>query len=192
MSADPTAALKDLHNALVPASYAEKAMASLLQLHGEVLEEKERRVDLYRRLMEREQSVAELRMYVQLLEERLARAENTPPPRIEKPAVLNPEPPRVPSVMSFARRAQESSLRSPLSSAAEPGAASPSTSTSPPTSPVAASAPQAPPRADAPAAVPSVQPRSTAFAPSRDAASRDANAPAAPTARHSREGWKTW
>jgi hypothetical protein len=52
--------------------YAEKAMGSLMQLHSELMEEKERRVDLYRRLMEKEQAVAELRMYVKLLEEKVA------------------------------------------------------------------------------------------------------------------------
>ena len=55
---------------LVPASYAEKAMASLMQLHSELMDEKERRVELHRRLMEREQAIAELKMYVKLLEEK--------------------------------------------------------------------------------------------------------------------------
>lgn len=59
--------------ALVPAGYAEKAMASLMQLHSELMDEKERRVDLYRRLMEKEQAVAELRMYVKLLEEKVGK-----------------------------------------------------------------------------------------------------------------------
>jgi hypothetical protein len=63
--------LQAVSAAMVPAGYAEKAMASLMQLHCELMEEKERRVDLYRRLMEREQAVAELRMYVKLLEEKL-------------------------------------------------------------------------------------------------------------------------
>ena len=58
---------------LVPASYAEKAMSSLLRLHEDLVEEKEKRIDLYRRLMEREQSLAELRAYVKLLEGELAR-----------------------------------------------------------------------------------------------------------------------
>ena len=58
---------------LVPASYAEKAMSSLLRLHEDLVEEKERRIDLYRRLMEREQSLAEVRAYVKLLESELAR-----------------------------------------------------------------------------------------------------------------------
>lgn len=61
---------------LVPMGYAEKAMASLMQLHSELMDEKERRVDLYRRLMDKEQVVAELRMYVQLLEEKLAAKED--------------------------------------------------------------------------------------------------------------------
>lgn len=70
---------------VVPAGYAEKAMATLLQLHTEIMDEKERRVDLYRRLMEKEQSVAELKMYVKLLEERLGqrtvrKAPRPPPP----------------------------------------------------------------------------------------------------------------
>jgi len=62
-------------SSMVPIGYAEKAMASLMQLHSELMDEKERRVDLYRRLMDKEQVVAELRMYVQLLEEKLAAKE---------------------------------------------------------------------------------------------------------------------
>jgi len=58
---------------MVPSGYAEKAMASLLQLHTELMEEKERRVDLYRRLSEKEKTIAELRGYVRMLEERLAK-----------------------------------------------------------------------------------------------------------------------
>jgi hypothetical protein len=57
---------------MVPLGYAEKTMASLLQLHSDLVQEKERRVDLYRRLMEREQVIAELRSYVRVLEARLA------------------------------------------------------------------------------------------------------------------------
>jgi hypothetical protein len=56
---------------LVPVGFAEKAMASLMQLHTELVEEKEKRVALYRTLMEKEQSLAELAMYVRVLEERL-------------------------------------------------------------------------------------------------------------------------
>jgi|SRR5215470_13535733 len=59
--------------AMVPIGYAEKSMASLMQLHSELMDEKERRVDLYRRLMDKEQALAELKMYVRLLEEKLAR-----------------------------------------------------------------------------------------------------------------------
>ena len=66
---------------LVPASYAEKAMASLMQLHSELMDEKERRVELHRRLMEREQAIAELKMYVKLLEDK---QQPTAPPA-EKP-----------------------------------------------------------------------------------------------------------
>lgn len=85
---------------MVPASYAEKTMASLMQLHTELMDEKERRVDLYRRLMEKEQSLAELKMYVKLLEEKVARP---PPPRAppapapERPAARQrPVPPPAP------------------------------------------------------------------------------------------------
>ena len=62
----------------VPQAYAEKAMATLMQLHSELMDEKERRVDLYRRLMEREQALAELRMYVRVLEERAEAAKAAP------------------------------------------------------------------------------------------------------------------
>jgi len=61
---------------VVPAGYAEKAMASLMRLHGELMDEKEKRVDLYRRLMEKEQALAELRMYVELLEKKVASRSN--------------------------------------------------------------------------------------------------------------------
>lgn len=55
---------------MIPSGFAEKAMASLVQLHSELMDEKERRVDLYRRLSEKDQLIAELRMQVRLLEER--------------------------------------------------------------------------------------------------------------------------
>lgn len=98
--------------ALVPAGYAEKAMASLMQLHTELMDEKERRVDLYRRLMEKEQAIAELRMYVKLLEEKVAAqapapapapaAAPAPAPEIEPAPVAEarsrPEPPPPPKV----------------------------------------------------------------------------------------------
>jgi len=56
---------------MVPGEFAEKAMASLMQMHSELMDEKERRVELYRKLMEREQALAELRMYVKILEEKM-------------------------------------------------------------------------------------------------------------------------
>jgi hypothetical protein len=80
---------------LVPASYAEKAMASLMQLHSELMDEKERRVDLFRRLMEREQALAELKMYVKMLEEKVAAPVAVTPPPQPRPIVMAPpEPPR--------------------------------------------------------------------------------------------------
>ncbi len=78
---------------LVPASYAEKAMASLMQLHSELMDEKERRVELFRKLMEKEQSLAELKMYVKMLEEKLVAPAVTPRP-IVMPHVEPPAPPR--------------------------------------------------------------------------------------------------
>jgi hypothetical protein len=63
----------DEPSAMVPVGYAEKSMASLMQLHSELMNEKERRVDLYRRLMDKEQALAEMKMYVRLLEEKLAK-----------------------------------------------------------------------------------------------------------------------
>src|SRR5215510_649355 len=66
--------------AMVPIGYAEKSMASLMQLHAELMEEKERRVDLYRRLMDKEQALAELKMYVRLLEEKVSQPKPPPPP----------------------------------------------------------------------------------------------------------------
>jgi hypothetical protein len=86
----------------VPVSYAEKTMASLLQLHSELMEEKERRVDLYRRLSEKDEALAELRYQVKLLEDRLRRAEGLPPEPVKSPpkeatvsqaAVAPPAPP---------------------------------------------------------------------------------------------------
>ena len=77
----------------VPQAYAEKAMATLMQLHTELMDEKERRVDLYRRLMEREQALAELRMYVKVLEERAEAAKAAPavaPPVVTPPVRVAP------------------------------------------------------------------------------------------------------
>jgi hypothetical protein len=85
-------------SAVVPMDYAEKAMGSLMQLHSELMEEKERRVDLYRRLMEKEQAVAELRMYVKLLEEKVAqRPAPEPAPSLGAPVLrMVPRPPPPP------------------------------------------------------------------------------------------------
>lgn len=96
---------------LVPASYAEKAMASLMQLHSELMDEKEKRVDLFRRLMEREQALAEMKMYVKMLEEKMSAAPVGPPtPQPVQPprAAVHPDrpgrspgtppvPPRIPT-----------------------------------------------------------------------------------------------
>ena len=89
---------------LVPASFAEKAMASLMQLHSELMDEKERRVELHRRLMEREQALAELKMYVKLLEERQPAAHSvrtdgstgSPQGPVEAPARTHAETPPPP------------------------------------------------------------------------------------------------
>ena len=96
--------LAHYNSQLVPAGYAEKAMASLMQLHGELMDEKERRVELFRQLMQREQALAELKMYVKLLEEKLApppaaapvtqQAAPPMPPRTQAVRVP-PQPPRV-------------------------------------------------------------------------------------------------
>lgn len=87
---------------LVPASFAEKAMASLMQLHTELMDEKERRVDLFRRLMEREQALAELKMYVKMLEDKVAvpaPPAPAPSPEVAVAApVAHPPPPAVPFV----------------------------------------------------------------------------------------------
>ncbi|GEM_PF-2301263 len=92
----------------VPVGYAEKAMASLMQLHSELMDEKERRVELFRRLMEKEQALAEMKMYVKLLEEKAAAA-SAPPPReplrvAPRPAPVTPPPPHVPPVVPFVAR----------------------------------------------------------------------------------------
>lgn len=76
---------------LVPASYAEKTMASLMQLHSELMDEKERRIELFRKLMEREQAFAELKMYVKVLEDQAA-AQLTPEPLPVARPVVHTEP----------------------------------------------------------------------------------------------------
>jgi len=84
-------------SAVVPMDYAEKAMGSLMQLHSELMEEKERRVDLYRRLMEKEQAVAELRMYVKLLEEKVAQRPAPAPAQGAPVLRVVPRPPPPPA-----------------------------------------------------------------------------------------------
>ena len=84
---------------LVPARYAEKAMASLMQLHSELMDEKEKRVELFRRLMEKEQALAELKMYVKMLEEKMSPAVTVPTPAVAappRPIVMPVEPPAPP------------------------------------------------------------------------------------------------
>lgn len=88
-------ALSTPNTAAVPVEYAEKAMGSLMKLHGELMEEKERRVDLYRRLMEKEQALAELKMYVKLLEEKVEAPKPAEASRPEPLRVVPPAPPRV-------------------------------------------------------------------------------------------------
>ena len=83
---------------LVPASYAEKAMASLMQLHSELMDEKEKRVELFRRLMEREQSLAELKMYVKMLEEKAAAAPLAVTPTVHPERTPTVHPERTPTV----------------------------------------------------------------------------------------------
>ncbi|HEY0839778.1 MAG TPA: hypothetical protein VGD74_06295 [Vulgatibacter sp.] len=99
----------------VPVSYAEKAMSSLLRLHDELVEEKERRIDLYRRLMDREQQLAEVRAYVQLLESELGRlggATDVAPaltPRAQ-PAPALPRPARDPAQEAAHAMAHDAAL----------------------------------------------------------------------------------
>jgi hypothetical protein len=111
MSVDALSA--QAHSQLVPTSYAEKAMASLMQLHSELMDEKERRVDLFRKLMEREQALAELKMYVKMLEEKVAATAPAPrpapvqtPPPAPAPSMRQPmraPPPMPPQVMQRQR-----------------------------------------------------------------------------------------
>ena len=86
---------------MIPGDFAEKAMASLMQMHSELMDEKERRVELYRKLMEREQALAELRMYVKLLEEKVQkpaeRAPAEPKSRVEESVAMTYEVPMIPS-----------------------------------------------------------------------------------------------
>jgi hypothetical protein len=101
--------------ALVPTDFAEKAMASLMQLHSELMDEKERRVDLYRRLMEKEQAVAELRMYVKLLEEKVGHKDEVPAPALTQPRTFPVAVPAQPPVPKAAapKPAAEPALPTP-------------------------------------------------------------------------------
>jgi len=83
---------------MIPGDFAEKAMASLMSMHTELMDEKERRVELYRKLMEREQTVAELRMYIRVLEEKLEPKVEVAPARAPAhPGVSRPEPAAAPA-----------------------------------------------------------------------------------------------
>lgn len=104
----------------VPAEYAEKAMGSLMKLHAELMDEKDRRVELYRRLMEKEQAIAELKMYVKLLEEKLGKAAPAGAPRaapreplriVRPPVRAAPRPPPPPPVKSRGPRPVPAAVR---------------------------------------------------------------------------------
>ncbi len=95
-------------DAMVPSGYAEKAMASLLRLHDELMVEKEARFGLMQKLMEREQALAELKSYVRLLESRLGDGElkrsispfesrTAPPVREAQPPPEAPAPAQPPA-----------------------------------------------------------------------------------------------
>ncbi|MDF1562625.1 MAG: hypothetical protein P1V51_06260 [Deltaproteobacteria bacterium] len=71
--AEPGALSRRSRLGLVPADYAEKTMSSLLSLHEDLMAEKERALDITRRLMAAEQDRAELESYVRLLEVELHR-----------------------------------------------------------------------------------------------------------------------
>ncbi|WP_373045102.1 hypothetical protein [Vulgatibacter sp.] len=126
--------------AMVPSSYAEKAMSSLLRLHEDLVEEKERRIDLYRRLMEREQSLAEMRAYVKLLEVELARRGFDPTAYAIDPASAPPSAEQRHAVATAAAAAASTAPR------AEP----------PPPAP-----PQQPPAASRPPSAPQPAPASS-------------------------------
>ena len=88
---------------MVPAEYAEKTMHSILRLHDELMDEKDKRMELVEKLSAREQALAEMAAYVALLEAQLesgggraawkpasapkaqARPKAPPPPRAPPP-----------------------------------------------------------------------------------------------------------
>lgn len=123
---DPLSLSTAAQDQLVPAGYAQKAMASIMQLHTELMDEKERRVELYRTLMQREQSLAELRAYVKELEAKV---------REGAPAV-SPEPPRRVATMTAV-------VAPPSPRPAEPAAQAPAAAPRQPT--VANARPPVPP-----------------------------------------------
>ncbi|MGQ0507208.1 MAG: hypothetical protein ACT4TC_18015 [Myxococcaceae bacterium] len=109
----------------VPVGYAEKTMATLMQMHSEMMDEKERRMDVYRRLAHSEQTVAELRTYIQILEERLALAESVTDPK--KAAAVKPpptvKPARAPDTEELRRTGPAPKIPNPFRRAAEATAA---------------------------------------------------------------------
>lgn len=124
--------------AMVPTSYAEKAMSSLLRLHEDLVEEKERRIDLYRRLMEREQSLAEMRAYVKLLENELARRGFDAAALALDPAAPAPKVAPVAQAVANAAAAAASQPVAPAAQAATPAA--PAAAAVQPVAPAAAQA----------------------------------------------------
>lgn len=96
-------------DSMVPSGYAEKAMASLLRLHDELMVEKEARLGLMQKLMEREQALAELKSYVRLLEARLGDEEKRSLSRFEFAGTTPPpgEPPSAPTEPAPAGAAEE-------------------------------------------------------------------------------------
>jgi hypothetical protein len=184
--------------AMIPASFAEKAMASLMQLHSELAAEKERRVQLYRALMQKEQSLAELAMYVRVLEERLGVAAPEQPLGAHKPIsqVRSAEPVREASPERSARSPEAEVAPTPIPAqraASEPAVThSPVSDSSPARAPVAS-----PPRTSAGQAVrPAAAPSPRASAGPAPVASAPAVCPApaaaANASRPAQEGWKVW
>lgn len=63
---------EDSH-AMVPMSYAEKAMSSIMHLHTEIMEEKEKRIEQERLATGQRQEIADLKMLVGVLEKEIAK-----------------------------------------------------------------------------------------------------------------------
>ncbi len=118
--------------ASVPASYAERAMNSLMSLHSGLIAEKERTLDLTRRLMEARQGRAELESYVRLLEAEVA--------RLGGPDLRDAHDGRGDALGRASERILDALRRSPEAPAPEP----PAVAAEAP--PVAAEAPAPPPR----------------------------------------------